>query len=363
MRSSLLQTGLWTASLATLLGAGAVYKHRRDGQMHALEAQQAHQTRAVELLARAMSSEAEMAYSATCRTSAVYDGREMKSQARVLQVPGALEIKYFGGAKRGLDAGYTGRWIWRQGASQPPLAYADLDEPPLEKARRSFEKIRKNYRAEWLGRDTIDGRQVEVVELRPLHPVKGATGPARRLWIDSENGIAMRVMSFNWQMRPMMQSTMNDISLSKAVTVSMKPAQIMAVSKAQDKALKMPWMAEEMGRDAERVRLATGVRPPQPSVLPPGYVLECVGAHRCEVNGKAYRAAVARYSDGLNNLTLFAMPRDATSDFKADQKRWCSYGTGALAMRDSAQGRVIAVSDLPPAYLSRVAASAQIEAN
>jgi negative regulator of sigma E activity len=95
--------------------------------------------------------------------------------------------------------------------------------------------------------------------------------------------------------------------------------------------------------------------------LPTGFELDGYGVHQCpSERSQPITAALSRYTDGLNTLTIFVMnPLPPTSDSKlvvekADGPQSCDFGPGTMAMRSHEGKKLIAVGDLPLATLSRV---------
>jgi negative regulator of sigma E activity len=89
--------------------------------------------------------------------------------------------------------------------------------------------------------------------------------------------------------------------------------------------------------------------------LPAGFELDGYGLHKA-VQGSSKQIVLSRYSDGLNTLTVFAMPGSAS--LKTDSWGSCDFGPGTLASRLTGGGRLVAISDLPDATLQRVLNSA-----
>jgi negative regulator of sigma E activity len=53
------------------------------------------------------------------------------------------------------------------------------------------------------------------------------------------------------------------------------------------------------------------------------------------------------------------MKKDAKNNASSEQS--CEFGPGAVVVRDTAQGRLIAVGDLPPVTLRRMVEKARVE--
>ena len=281
--------------------------------------------------------------------------------AKLFRAPRKLSIHYIEGDGKGMQSGFNERWFWRQeGVSSPVQAYAEVAYRPDEMVAQRYEQLKKNYRATLMGTDDIDGRPARVVELTSLHAPAASTRnpenlPARRLWLDEKSGLTLRQDTFDYRGKPIMKSVLSDVVLNPqfAPDVFMPPAMMAKAAK------KSSWMAEEMADKAQQVAQKSGVEPPQPKFLPAGYSYDNVGLHRCSPTGNEM-AALTRYGDGLNVLTIFAL-----APHKGDAKsgaQVCDFGHGTMAMRSTPQGSLIAVGDLPPAVLQRVLASTTIVA-
>jgi negative regulator of sigma E activity len=291
----------------------------------------------------------------------------MKARARLVRAPQKLSIVYLDGDRKGLQSGYNDKWFWRQDGSSPLEAYAAVAYRPDEMAERRFALMTKNYRGQLMGSDTIDGRPADMVELRPLKPVDGASGPRRRLWVDRDSGITLRSDTFNYQAQPIMTSVLSEVDLKPNTdNVFVPPTRMMSAAAVK------PWMAQEMGAQIQKVAQKTGIYPPEPDYRPPGFEFDSVGMHHRSDGRTTIVAALTRYSDGINVLTVFAMKPDVklpgqdqpTAQEKGTksgaQRAACDFGPGTMAMRELPQGRLVAVSDLPPQTLHRVLDSTRI---
>lgn len=358
-RSFLSRYATISLSLVLLVAAFGIWQAKTRSVVHMPPRPDSPQTNALQLLAKSRRADSDLAYQATVTVTANYGGHTMKSVAKLFRAPRKLSIHYLEGDGKGMQSGFNERWFWRQeGAASPVQAYAEVAYRPDEMAAQRFEQLKKNYRATLMGTDDIDGRTARVIELTSLHSPAASTRaaknlPARRLWLDEKSGLTLRQDTFNYRGEPIMKSVLTDVVLNPrfATDVFMPPAAMMKAAK------KNSWMAEEMGDKTKQVAQQAGVEPPQPKFLPAGYSYDNVGLHRCSPTGSE-KAALTRYGDGLNVLTVFAL-----AAHKGDAKsgaQVCDFGHGTMAMRSTPQGALIAVGDLPPAVLQRVLASTKI---
>ncbi|MDF2439778.1 MAG: MucB/RseB N-terminal domain [Abditibacteriota bacterium] len=354
----------------------------RERQMATQDRQQTQH--AVALLIRAFVADNQLKYSAISQTTATYADQKLQTQAKITRTPESMAIVYLDGDRKGLNSGFNQKWFWRHKPGSPMQAYAAVEQDATEMAAKRFAMLLDNYEVKWLKEDTIAGRAVELVEIHPIKPLDGAKGPGKKLGIDKETGLTVLTTTYNYQWQPVMSSTLREIDFTPTITPDTfaSPTQIM------DMAKKKPWMAREMGTHRDEVARTTGVVPPQPKELPRGFAFDGVGIHRCETIGQPSYAALTRYTDGLNTLTVFAMKdadvqrekvlhegsanaknnatKDATEKDTAassaqasDQS--CDFGPGTLVIRDVPQGRIIAVSDLPAVTLRRVVENTSLQ--
>ena len=382
MRSLLSKSSLYWLAALVLVMAFLTWSLRRQNKLQArLAALQTSQTsrvgampdsrtrraqdqratqRAIALLCRALLADARLTYTATTETWAKYGGKTMKTQAFITRAPRNLCIDYLSGDKQGSHAGFSERWFWRQDSLGAPMKpFAAMRRDTAEIATRRFTALLENYRADWKGAGIVDGRAVQIVELWPFAPVEGAAGPGKRLAVDKATGLVLKVETFNHRRQPVMVTQLSDVQINPHIAQGTFKAPQTILASAQ----KQSWVAQDMGQDAQAVARQTGLLPPRlaPNDLPPGFKLEAVGMHRCAERGSY--AALSRYTDGLNTLTVFSMKEtDASSGSAAPKgEQSCEFGPGALVMRDTGDGRLIAVGDLPPATLRRVAEKAHVE--
>jgi hypothetical protein len=241
----------------------------------------------------------------------------------------------------------------------------------------------ENYDVEWEERSEIEGRPVEVIEVTPFHPSPGAQGPRKCLAIDTQTGLTLRLETYDHQRQLVMRTTLTNVDYAPTVT-PVSPDKIIQVSHQKD------WMIQDLGDDSERVFKLTGLHPPQTGYLPAGFQFDTVGVHHCNYEKSPFQAALTRYTDGVNTLTIFVMKPGAgvancepksSGPAVMDQKslvrpvaadaggldtpqsgkgQTCDFGPGTLVMRNTPQGRLIAVGDLPAAELQRVLDDASI---
>ena len=335
--------------------------------------------RAWMLLERSLRADAQTPFSAHVQTVVFAGSRQAQSEAQLWHAPGQIAVSYLSGPMRGQQSGYSQRWFWRQESGGPLQSYAEVARSPAEMARARFELMRQNYRAQLQAPRQIDGRTVEVVELLPRHPARGARGPARRVFIDAQTSLTLRTEAFNYRLQPVSHSTFSHLNLTDLSTANFEsPAAIAQAAKVGF------WQGEELGRDERAVEAKSGLTPPQSDHLPSGFTVDGMGVHRCVRSVPGLQlAAFTRYTDGLNELTLFAVrsvplagaplagasvavasitqaPDVVTlppSGKSADMN--CNFGPATVISRAQSGGTLVAMGDLPVEVLQRALRDAQ----
>lgn len=376
MRPSLFRYTIPWFSLLIIAAAFWVWHERREQRYEsALVHQQIQTQRATAILFRAFHTDNYLTYSAVSTTKVHLGDRIMESVAQVVHAPQRLSIHYQSGAHAGLSGGYNQHWSWRQVAdSQPVIPYAEQERSSDQVAADRFSLMLENYKAHWIGRESVAGRSADIVRLAPLHPVAGAEGPVRKLWIDAKTGIILRQQNFNFTLIKVMESALDEIDFSPQITENtfITPQRIQVAAQSQ------PWKARTVGHDSNRVAQISGIYPPLAKKLPRGFRFDGVGAHRCATCSSACYAAFSRYTDGLNTLTIFALPPQCPvagvkqsnsqtalavneSGFDENGQSSCEFGTGTLVMRSRPEGHLIAVADLPAEALHQLLETVQIQ--
>lgn len=319
-------------------------------------------TRAWALLGRALRANSETSFAAHVETVVFVGERSLQSEARIVRAPGHLAITYLSGPMKGQRSGVSHQLFWRQDAAGQITPYARSASLPAQIAQRRFELMRANYQAQMRAPDEIDGRPVEVVELRPAHSRSDFVGPARRVFIDDATGLTLRTEEFNARLQPASHSTFSQLDLRPVISQTT----FRAPSALLNAANQSFWRGEELGGDARAVAQKAGLVPPQSANVPRGWERDGFGVHRCEQTGDDLPvAAFTRYTDGLNVLMLFAVKNvpseSAVLSTKAQMPTTCSFGPGTLVSRKDGAGTLLAIGDLPPEVLRRVLKDARFQ--
>lgn len=305
-----------------------------------------------QLLERTYRVDNELQYQAMSEVSALYGQGKMNSKARLVRAPAKMVLTYLSGDMAGVQSGYNERWFWRRDKnnSQP---FAEVTQRPSDMAARRYALLVKNYRVLDAGQETINGRASDVIELHPAHAIDGAQGPYKRLWIDRETGLTLRTDAFNYESRPVMRTVLTELNLNPQINDStfMPPAAMLQLAKQQG------WTARDVGTDAAAAQKAGGLAPPRATWLPAGFELDGYGVHHCPAEQKVpITASLARYTDGLNTLTVFALlpQKNAPSLIASATPQACDFGPGTMVSQNLKGIKLVAVGDLPPVTLQRV---------
>jgi negative regulator of sigma E activity len=150
-----------------------------------------------------------------------------------------------------------------------------------------------------------------------------------------------------------MRSVLSHLNLKPQVsdTTFMPPAEMLHMAKSQG------WTARDIGTDAVAAQKDSGLAPPRAGWLPDGFELDGYGVHHCPPQREMpIVAALARYTDGINTLTVFAMTpeKNAPQLMTKDSPRSCDFGPGTMVSQARGAVKLVAVGDLPPVTLNRV---------
>lgn len=306
---------------------------------------------AMQLLRRSYKADNDLSYEADVHTTAMYGARKMQTNAHLTRAPRRLSVTYLSGARCGLQGGYNEHWFWRRDGKGAPLqAYAEVAYRPEEMAAQRFVWLTQNYDATVLRTEKIAKRVCDLVEVRRKKTLDGTKGPFKRLWLDRETALTLRTDSFNYRGDLVQRSLMTDLKIRSVSTNKnfVAPDAMKAVAK------KAAWNTEETGADIEKVARMSGFRPPQPRWLPQGFAFDSVGMQRTSLSKGAPLAALSRYSDGLNVITIFVF-KNSKSTKPSPEEISCTFGAGTMAMQPKPNGlSVLAVADLPASTLQHI---------
>lgn len=195
-------------------------------------------------------------------------------------------------------------------------------------------RMLRNYCAQQVGTATIAGRATMVVEIK----AKAGGMVARKIWLDTQTGVALRTEHYNWAGQPVYESEFNEITYAPAYT-------------PDEDDFRAPAAAPEEG---SRVMADTEAAAyPKPAYLPAGYTQD--GKIRA-MQTRRGTAAHIRYSDGLRSLSVFIRKLNPGDDPQGRrQPPMDPLGGVAHAVKDGYS--VTVMGDLDPKELSKIAGS------
>ena len=317
------------------------------------------------LLERTYHADNELQYQAVSDVTAVYGPNQMSSQARIARAPHKMSVTYIAGDMSGVQSGYNEKWFWRRTGGKAE-SYAEVVRRPQDMAAQRFALLKKNYQARDAGREKMGDNAVRIIEVHPMRAVDGAVGPYKRLWIDEKTGLTLRNDLYNWEGHLVTRSVLSDIDWKPQFSAEtfMPPEQMLGMAE------KTGWVASDTGTDQNKVMQKTGLQPPRVKWVPDGFALDGYGVHHCPSRREQpILASLARYTDGMNTLTVFVMrpPTNkggneqaaaATGETKMPQS--CDFGSGTMAMASRGNLKIVAVGDLPSVTLERVLAKTEV---
>ncbi len=173
--------------------------------------------------------------------------------------------------------------------------------------KESLQQALVSYELRSAPSDIVAGRKTHLYEFRPRQ--KGSR-PLRKVWVDIETGLVLRMEIYGPDSRLFLLSVFEAIEYQPKVspasfTMSI-PSGVRVVETSE---------GECLGR--EEAESVAGLPLSLPAYLPLGFAQKCIRAHRSDAHGEIQVV----YSDGLTLLSLFESSRARSGD---------SRGAGAL---------------------------------
>jgi len=247
-----------------------------------------------ELLRRAETEGQRVAHTGRLRV-AIY---RTKSQAVVSDVQveadgqGRERREYLTGPARGLIVLTDGQQQWRREPGTTDWVVLPLTGEAASLPPKELDRLFRNYQVERLKTETVAGRSAQVVRATPRHP----GNPSKVFWIDARTFLPLRIDHFNSEGQLHTRSQYLAISLKPPSAARLKPP-------PSDQVVQRPLAAGLHPRaSAAEVERATGQQVRWPQEVPPGYELSGYYVRYCR---QGIYLPVLRYSDGLNQITVF----------------------------------------------------------
>jgi outer membrane lipoprotein-sorting protein len=235
-------------------------------------------------------------YIAQATTFATYGNRLLHSEAEVYNARGGkYRIEYKIGSLSGVIVGRSEPdMTWRYDPLHRRLITEKLAVSQADPNHYDLNMLLKNCRAKVKMHTTVAGRPATEIVLEPK-----AGGGSRTLWIDPETGVILRSEERNVENDLVAATTFHSITYGKTAS----PEQFLPIPPT-GKPIK--WIAEnDFAREAgdpRQISRTIGVPLMEPKYIPTGYQKEGYYLYNCP--GCASKAAITRYVDGLNSLTV-----------------------------------------------------------
>jgi negative regulator of sigma E activity len=166
------------------------------------------------------------------------------------------------------------------------MVYAAIPPPATDRVKL----LLSNYTPVASGKEKVAGRLTDVISLQPKTP----GNPKLVLWVDEKTGIILRSERYLHTGVLATRSTYSSISFSPVLSSTLYT-------------LPKQWRRVNTGAasnpiSADQIRKLAGFKPLKPLYVPKGYILD--GFFLCRT-GSGKIAAVLKYTDGLNSITVF----------------------------------------------------------
>ncbi len=240
--------------------------------------------------------------------------------------------------------GCDGEREWTFDAKKRLAAYTP--GPPLPKVwQRDLDLLEANYIIRTNGAQSIAGRAGVAVELNPRQMGR----PRVKLVVDRETGVALAQEQFDGEGR-LLSST-----VLKSLDLAARPAAMLFDPPVHPKECRPD--CTPMSRDS--MARVLGFAFSMPSRLPAGFREDSYAVYQCDRHdGCSLRAAMATFTDGLDQLTVFeTRPPHVGCGESRDEQLFARFGAGAVAHIRRGQLRVVVVGGLPESELRQVAES------
>jgi len=308
--------------------------------------------RAIILLEKALRAPRESVYRGTSVTYC-YLPKPLETRADVWHKGLYRErIGYLTGPLKGYTIGCDGTHNWQSDANAKTVKVTGK-RASEEQTEQRFDLLVRNYRVTLDGAATLAGRPASILTVKP----RNLGNPWRRLWIDQKTFVALRTDDYLPNDRLKTRTVLETIDYSP-----MNDDLLFSVPASSAGDLPSVPMAATRAMSAELIKEIYNLDSPRPAYLPPGYELERYYLYRCECGDKA---VLARFVDGLNTLSIFAVPAQSISGRPADgsesvDESCCTIEEQRPAVEVQIGGRgyrLVVLGDIADSEIKRVAES------
>ncbi len=238
-----------------------------------------------DVVRKAYSAEKTAVYAGTLSNTVYLQDRGQQSSVKMHRNRARSRMEYTSGPMRGDVVIDDGKAVYRLDQSSHTV-YVALSPP----ASDNVKLLLSNYNSVSLGTETVARRKCQVVRLEP----NTSGNPKAKLWIDTQTGVVLRNDRYSYDGKPATKSVFTAIEFPSKMSAALftPPAQWKKVTITSDTS----------PLSVARIKAETGFEPLKPTYLPQGYVLE---GYYNRHTGSGRPAAVIKYTDGLNSITIF----------------------------------------------------------
>lgn len=239
----------------------------------------------VDMVRKAYSAEKTAVYAGTLSNTVYLQGRGQQSSVKMHRNGARSRMEYTSGPMRGDMVIDDGTAVYRLDQSSQTV-YVAISPP----ASYNVKLLLASYNPVSLGTETVARRESQVVRLEP----RTSGNPKAKLWIDTQTGVVLRNERYSYDGKLATKSVFTAIEFPSKLSV--------ALFTPPPQWKKVTFTSDTSPVTVARIKAETGFEPLKPSYLPQGYVLE---GYYNRHTGSGRPAAVLKYTDGLNSITVF----------------------------------------------------------
>lgn len=277
-----------------------------------------------DLVRNAYSAEKNAVYTGTLSNTVYIGGKAERSSVTIYRLRAKSRMEYSSGPMLGSVVIDNGSSVCRLDKSSQTVHVAVPPPSP-----DNVKLLLSNYNAVSLGTESLAGRKANVIRLEP----RTSGNPKAKLWIDTVSGVVLQNERYLHNGKLATRSVFTSIKFTSTL-----PSSLFSLPKH--------WKTVRTDTDtssvtASRLRSEVGFDPLKPSYLPRGYAFD---GHFKRYTGSGKPAAVLKYTDGLNSITVFQRLSGIGTGGRGRGlgRRWRSGGPGPTTGR----GRCILRSDM-----------------
>lgn len=345
-----LASSLLTFIIGVLVGGGIVSqisRHRESVQT-------------LVILEKALRAPQETTYQGTSLTQC-YAPERVEARAEIWHTgPNRQRIKYLSGKLEGFVIGCDGSRNWQSDPGRRSVTVTG-SRVSDEQTTQRFDLLVRNYRVTLDGAMILAGRPVYLLTIQPRNPGNSW----RRLWVDQKTFVTLRNDEYGPDSRLKSRTILEKITYTPRLDESLFSVPSMV---EHDRQLQSVPASATRPLPAETLRSVYGLIPLEPGYVPSGYELERFYLYRCTRCSCGDKAALTRYVDGLNTISVFSVDAEGkrcTDTVKHSQGHpsgdpCCSLEGQTPILEINRSGRryrVVIMGDIAATELQRIADS------